>query len=155
MKFGDTTLLPSTYWAKVRIDADGHWRWTGAHDKDGYGHSFSCQPLGKQRVHRLMYMAATNTMLPQGRLAILWQIDHICKVRDCVRPDHLQLLSQRDHYEKDVLAAILRRAQKCRKGHDRDVAGVNSKGHCLACVKDRRALKKFRQRLFDKATWGT
>jgi hypothetical protein len=154
MLFGDTTFLPATFWAKVRCDADSHWRWTGMLDKDGYGHSFSCQPLGKQRVHRLMYMAATSTMLPQGKLAILWQVDHICKVRNCVNPEHLQLLSQRDHYEKDVLAAILRKARFCRKGHERDVHGTNAKGVCNQCAKDRRAMKKFREHIF-KDTWGT
>jgi hypothetical protein len=88
------------------------------------------------------------------KLAILWQVDHICKVRNCVNPEHLQLLSQRDHYEKDVLAAILRKARFCRKGHERDVHGTNAKGVCNQCAKDRRAMKKFREHIF-KDTWGT
>ena len=66
------------------INERGCWVWRGYKDKDGYG--FYC---GK-RVHRLAY-EEKHGPIPEGAA-----VDHLCKTRACINPDHLQLHSMAD-----------------------------------------------------------
>jgi hypothetical protein len=152
MKYGDTTYLPAGYWASVRIGADGHWRWMGQRCRDGYGLTWTLPRMGKQRAHRVMYAAATGTLLPAGWR---WQVDHICKQRDCVRPDHLQLLSQTEHWQKDVGPSIARRTRErryCKYKHDKDAVGRTDSGGCLLC--DQRNKSMARAKAKGARKWG-
>lgn len=75
------------FWQKV--DKDGGapcWIWTGALNGNGYGrlrrNSFNLYP------HRVAYEYEVGP-IPEG-----FQIDHLCGVRACVNPDHLEAVSQ-------------------------------------------------------------
>ena len=59
--------------------------WTAAKDADGYGRYW----LGERAVaaHRFAY-ERTKGIIPEGM-----QVDHICRGRACVNPDHLQLVT--------------------------------------------------------------
>lgn len=82
----------------------GCWIWQGATNKaTGYG------TLSNDYAHRLFF-EATKGEIPAGMT-----IDHLCKVRNCVNPDHLEAVSQR--------------VNNCRSGNP---AGLNAqKTHCL------------------------
>lgn len=71
----------------VRMDGDC-WVWTGSKLKSGYG---SVAMNGRTMlVHRIAY-ALGNGNLPPGTV-----VQHTCKTRSCVRPEHLTSRSQRD-----------------------------------------------------------
>lgn len=61
-------------------------RWTGNHSKAGYGMVVVGNRV-KEYVHRLAYELAHGPV-PDGM-----QVDHICRVRDCINIDHLQVVT--------------------------------------------------------------
>ena len=65
----------------------GCWEWTGTLAGDGYGRV----PSGKRGVsipaHRLAYEYA-NGPIPEGL-----QIDHLCRIKRCINPDHLEAVT--------------------------------------------------------------
>lgn len=66
-------------------DANGCHVWTGA-TRNGYANMTVSG--AKVRVHRLMYEMATGAKIPAGMT-----IDHVCGVRRCVNPEHLECVS--------------------------------------------------------------
>lgn len=75
------------FWAKVdkSTSPDGCWLWTGYRTPTGYGRFGYRTGEGMWPAHRAAYDLLVGP-IPDGL-----QIDHICRVRACVRPDHLQL----------------------------------------------------------------
>jgi hypothetical protein len=62
-------------------DVSGCWVWTGPIEKDGYG---TVRIAGKKiRVHRLVYTLLVGD-IPDGLV-----LDHLCRVRACANPAHL------------------------------------------------------------------
>ena len=68
------------FFAKVEIG--DCWLWVGLLDEDGYGrHAHFWQV---HRAHRWLYEYLVGPV-PDGL-----QLDHLCRVRHCVNPDHLE-----------------------------------------------------------------
>jgi hypothetical protein len=77
--------LPERFWDKTRADENGCLIWTGAIQSRGYG----CFSIAGtiQLVHRLAYLASGRE-IPDG-----WHVDHLCRVRACVNPEHLEAVT--------------------------------------------------------------
>ncbi len=90
----------------------GCWLWTGAITRSGYG-SFLVKEGEQWRSklpHRLSYERYVGT--------INGVIDHKCRVRSCVNPDHLQDVSQQENILLGVgIAALNAGKTHCPKGH--------------------------------------
>lgn len=72
------------FWSKVDKTGDC-WLWTAYCDSTGYG-QFWCDG-GMVPAHRFSY-ALVNGEIPEGLY-----VDHRCHQRNCVRPDHLRLVT--------------------------------------------------------------
>ena len=102
------------FWPKV--DASGDcWEWAGAINPNGYGvFGLNGKNIG---AHRFAYEDLVET-IPDGM-----HIDHMCKYRRCVNPDHLQIVTPGDNVR--LGAAAVRRTQQaksathCKNGHER------------------------------------
>lgn len=71
--------------AKVRIDENGCWRWTAGHNRKGYGQfKYRRKDMGAHRASHLIFVGP----IPDG-----CEIDHLCRVRDCVSPLHLEAVT--------------------------------------------------------------
>jgi hypothetical protein len=77
--------------AAMKPDADGHWRWPGAVNWEGYGR-LRIRPrkgeAGRPRevlAHRAAWLAFVGP-IPDG-----YVVRSTCGVRDCTRPDHHEL----------------------------------------------------------------
>lgn len=96
--------LATRFWEKVD-KTDGCWLWLGAPNSEGYGHI--AQGGKTHAAHRLSWTLTGHTLTPGMTL------DHLCRNRICVRPDHLE--------EVTNVANILRGsgspAQNARKTH--------------------------------------
>lgn len=63
-------------------------RWAGAHTTDGYGwRGFRGRSMN---AHRAAWIEAHGS-IPDGLT-----VDHLCRVRDCVNVEHLQLMTMED-----------------------------------------------------------
>lgn len=82
--------LPKTllerWWRWVEPDPiSGCWFWTGAVFKSGYG---AIRILGKTTLaHRVAYELFTGP-IPVGLV-----LDHLCRIRPCVNPAHLEAVT--------------------------------------------------------------
>lgn len=83
--------LSEKFWEKVnkngpiseyRPDFDPCWLWTAAVNAKGYG--IMCVKNGTTMAHRISYNIHLG-QVPSGK-----QIDHLCRVRNCVNPKHLE-----------------------------------------------------------------
>jgi len=77
------------FFAKVLIDPDGCWRWQGSRDTGGYGNFFAEDK--SRKAHRLTYRHFCGE-IPEGM-----DVMHICDVRTCVNPAHLEVGTRQDN----------------------------------------------------------
>lgn len=81
---------------------DGCWLWQGPRVHNGYG-IISIQGSGVKttiRAHRYAYEALVGP-IPEGL-----QLDHLCRVRRCVNPAHLEPVTARENVRRGVRARV-------------------------------------------------
>lgn len=89
---------------------DGCWLWTGARKAGGYGQI----KVGEQSrlAHRALYELLVGP-IPEGL-----ELDHLCRVRECVNPEHLEPVTRRENVLRGVApAAANARKTHCPQGH--------------------------------------
>lgn len=115
------------------------WLWTGPLDRDGYGGFFFRGAT--RRAHR----AAWFSMF--GEIGEGLVVNHTCRNRNCVNPQHLQCVTATENALKDSSSPAYVNSQKthCPKGHEYDKivtwAGKTQRV-CSVCDKERRAESK-------------
>jgi hypothetical protein len=108
------------YWSKVNKTND-HWLWTDAPNSGGYG-TFKAHGQTYGAHHYGLILAGIE--VPEGL-----EIDHLCRVPLCVRPDHL---------EPGVTSKVnMQRAAKarthCKRGHEWTDANTRWQGGWRLC----------------------
>lgn len=97
------------FWSRVR-KGDGCWEWTGCMWSYGYG-MFTFQSVSKM-AHRVGYELSVGP-IPDGLV-----LDHLCRNRRCVRPDHLEPVTLAENTLRgESLPALYRLRTHCRNGH--------------------------------------
>lgn len=86
---------------KVAISEDGCWLWTAATDTVGYG-VFCVGGNRNVKAHRYAYLALVGE-IPSGL-----ECDHLCRVRRCVNPSHIELVT----HSENVLRAHRHKATR-------------------------------------------
>lgn len=77
--------LTSRFWTKVAI-TPSCWLWLAATNQNGYGtFSHESRPC---KAHRFAYELLVGP-IPEGLV-----LDHLCRVRNCVNPSHLEPVTQ-------------------------------------------------------------
>lgn len=101
--------LPTRIASKIAADADGCWVWTKCCDQDGYGLVWFDGQM--RRAHRIIYEILVGP-IPDGL-----DIDHLCRVRACVNPDHMEPVAHGENIRRGLLGYALRTL--CKSGrHD-------------------------------------
>lgn len=101
--------------SKVEVGPDC-WLWEGVGNPAGYGIFFT-YPSAREQVnrpaHRYAYELA-NGPVPEGLV-----IDHLCKNPRCVKPSHLEPVTQRENVMRGVgLSKINAEKTHCKRGHE-------------------------------------
>lgn len=99
----------------IREDPDtGCWIWLGEIDKKGYGR-FS---IGGRRVQAHIYLWTEKN----GPLPPSIQLDHMCRRRACVRPEHMDPVSGSENVKR-TFARYRRALEYCPALHRLDETG--------------------------------
>lgn len=135
--------LPDRFWVKLdKHGPNGCWLWHAALSTTGYG-KYSHEGVVSQ-AHRVAYEDAKGP-IPAGL-----DLDHLCRVRACVNPDHLEPVTRRvNTLRGETVAAANAVKTHCLRGHplegDNVYIQVSRSGHpersCKTCR--RLALEKW------------
>lgn len=93
----------------VRVPTTGCILWLGPL-QNGYG---SLEVQGrKMLVHRVAYETV------RGAIGVGLTIDHLCRVRNCINPEHMEAVSSGENTRRGTgVAAHNRRKTRCLRGH--------------------------------------
>ena len=123
------------------------WVWIASTVR-GYGQFGVMVAVGEQAMVKAHVWAwvQENGPVPNGL-----QLDHLCRVRRCVRPSHLEVVSCAENIRRGVgVAAINAAKTHCSRGHPYDSANsyVNAANYrkCRRCNMERAAEFRARQR---------
>lgn len=120
--------LPKNLANKVIVTEAGCWEWTGAISNKGYA---QVGIAGKTAsAHRVVYRLMVGP-IPEGM-----QLDHLCRVRHCLNPAHLEAVTQSVNQRRGFAARGPKPA--CKRGHDTTSPDSrNASGMCRECDRER------------------
>jgi len=132
LDYNQFTELPERFWLYVE-KTDTCWLWKGKID-DGYGRFWIIDKL--YLTHRLIYAVLKNKLQNNS------QIDHLCKIRNCCNPEHLEEVTGRENTRRGLAKKYNTDPSKCPYGHvyDHKIPG-KAEGSvymvCKTCQKKR------------------
>jgi hypothetical protein len=127
--------IEKRFWGKVNKadNTDSCWIWLGAKIPDGYGQ------ISATAAHRLSWQIQ-NGEVPQEL-----ELDHLCRVRHCVNPWHLEPVTTRENILRGQgLAAQNARKTHCNKGHEFNENNTriwDNKRFCRSCERERSRIR--------------
>jgi hypothetical protein len=110
---------------RVELLANGCWRWRGCLAKNGYGR-FSVGRGKNVAAHRYAWLWLKGP-IPEGLV-----IDHLCRNRDCVNPEHLEPVEQRENLHRGLQFDL---KTHCKHGHEYVAIKHGNNLWCRDCKK--------------------
>lgn len=142
------------FWRRVDKDSEGNgcWLWRGYVLPRGYGRFHVAGRL--VYAHRFAY-ELEHGLVPQG-----FELDHLCRSKACVNPEHLEVVSHRGNLLRgEGWSGRKARQTACVHGHSLDGlrrrAGKVVGRYCRTCATEYRKSEKFQAYLreYRKRRW--
>jgi hypothetical protein len=93
---------PMTRWLAKVDKTDTCWLWTAHVDPQGYGRFAAEGPQGGPVMHRAHRWGYEQLVRPLDGTEVL---DHLCRVRHCVNPEHLEPVTQSENIARGLWGA--------------------------------------------------
>lgn len=123
------------FWAKV-TKTEACWLWTAFCNADGYA-KFKVGTSGPTIAgHIYAYQELVGKVPPR------LELDHLCRVRACVNPSHLQPVSHLENVRRGQGGVNMRSKTHCPSGHEYSVTNTRIYKGARACRACDRARKK-------------
>ena len=129
--------VPDEFASRVEPAATGCWLWKGAIN-NGYGRVYSSS--GLLYAHRVVFEKIRGP-IPKDLV-----LDHLCRERRCVNPEHLEIVTTRENSRRGLRGVLI---THCPKGHlydDMNTSLKNGWRRCRICHNEqeraRRAARK-------------
>ncbi|MDX3067722.1 HNH endonuclease [Streptomyces sp. ND04-05B] len=131
------------------------WVWTGRKNPKGYAQIVIAKH--QRTAHRVSYETFIGP-IPEGL-----EIDHLCRVRHCVNPAHLEPVTHQENVRRAIAATGMvggkpaggmRLGETCRAGHVVDAGNSYLRRgliRCLTCRREQNRLSAARARLASSA----
>lgn len=104
------TPLDERFWPKVYEAPSGCWLWASTLNRKGYGTIRAGGSAPKRFLaHRVAYQLVVGA-IPAGL-----QLDHLCRVRHCVNPAHLEAVTARENLRRGMGPAVTRARHAARR----------------------------------------
>lgn len=133
--------IAERFWEKVdkagsipeyRPELGPCWNWVGNKTAGGYG-QFVIRHGKLVYAHRYAYEAL------RGPIPATLQIDHLCRVRACVNPWHMEPVTNRENMLRgEAPTAKTWRSNACRRGHafdEQNTVRYQGTRHCRTCIR--------------------
>lgn len=114
--------------SRCELSTGGCWLWKGAVTGDGYA---TISKDNKTRyVHRMAY---EHFVAPIDAGLV---VDHLCRVRNCVNPEHLEAVTNKENLRRGATAT--QPATHCKRGHEftadnTAIQGSTGRRRCRTC----------------------
>ena len=119
----------SRFWAKVN-KTETCWLWTASTTTAGYG-QFHYEARRMVMAHRMAYELIVGP-IPDGL-----ELDHLCRIRRCVNPAHLEAVTRKENVRRGLCGAMV---TVCPRGHEYTTENtrLDTKGwrRCRTCHRD-------------------
>lgn len=120
----------------TKIEYGECWEWVASRSPEGYGRFNDGSP-SPAYAHRWAYEFLVGP-IPKGL-----ELDHLCRVRHCVRPEHLEPVTHRENDVRGMAPTMVtRRSGVCKRGHVYTPAPNGSGRTCKVC-RDERNRRRF------------
>lgn len=137
--------------AKIEKQENGCWEWTATHNNQGYGQFRIGNFTAK--AHRISYMMFVGP-IPDGL-----ELDHLCRNRSCVSPEHLEPVTSQENTLRSPIAVAAINAAKthCLNGHEFTPENTYMQGKhlqnrgCRECQRNRQRAWNANKRKAQKA----
>ena len=124
------------FWVRVEQGANGCWEWQGSLSSSGYGQ------VKRGGKHFMCHRIAWEDI--KGPIPAGYEVDHLCRNRRCVNPQHLECVSHKENCLRGI-SPWAKNAKKthCPQGHEyveENIFRYRNKGReCLTCKRQRAA----------------
>lgn len=132
--------LPSRLASKINAAPVGCWKWSAYVTTEGYGQYSHDGRL--QQAHRVVYELLVGP-IPAGL-----QLDHLCRVRSCVNPAHMEPVTNHENILRGESGIKNAMKTQCPQKHPYNLANTRfhkGKRYCRVCSKYRRMWRRLRQ----------
>jgi hypothetical protein len=133
-----TSRAAANFWSRV-TKTDTCWIWTGPLGRGGYGRAkFDGVTM---YAHRFAYELLVGP-IPEGL-----SLDHLCRARDCVNPEHLEPVTHRENCLRSAGPTAINAAKThCIRGHEftpeNTIVRAGGSRNCRECHNEQHRSKR-------------
>ena len=134
------------FWKKVN-KTETCWLWRGeTNGKGGYGLVYTGEGKPSFLAHRYAYEQVIGPI--QDGL----HLDHLCRVRRCVNPAHLEPVTNKENILRGISSpAMNAKKTHCQKGHEYDRTYKNGSRGCHTCRMALQKINRSKKRMWQES----